>query len=174
MSHESECFCLRCVRERGDGTTTAMGFLCRPRCTPCSSVSVAATKGVRTVMTTGMPAPGATSPVRSVVGTERPQIQSKTMSSNSPCSDSKPRVKRARDLTRKEFEAALQRNGMCPSPFGAGYVCVYRAPLTHVYPGNAGPYRRDQLAYLIEQQEQMRQGSQIDAFGVVSSFYGTF
>lgn len=59
----------------------------------------------------------------------------------------------SRDMTAAQFEAALKRNGMERTGF-MGYVCVHRSgkSSSHVYPGNAGPNRRAQLAYLLREQ----------------------
>lgn len=67
-----------------------------------------------------------------------------------------------KDFTKKQFLAALKRNGMVPSggPF-VGFVNVTPVPGTmqgtNVYAPNAGPNLRNQLAYLIREQEKSRE-----------------
>lgn len=61
-----------------------------------------------------------------------------------------------RDLTEQQFNAALRRNGMRRGHFG--YVVVTTRPDgsdgLHVYAGNAGDRRRDQLAYLLRKRNE--------------------
>lgn len=59
----------------------------------------------------------------------------------------------ARDMTESQFRDALKRHGMTMT--GLGYVCVRDNGKSRlcVYPGNAGPKRRAQLAYLIRQRD---------------------
>ena len=56
----------------------------------------------------------------------------------------------ARDLTQKQFEAALKRNDIGPRKF-FGYHDVGHS--VSVSALNAGDRRRDQLAYLIKQKK---------------------
>lgn len=58
----------------------------------------------------------------------------------------------SRDMSERQFLAALKKRGMRPALMG--YVRVTES--TAVYRYNAGERRRDQLAYLIEQQEKAR------------------
>jgi len=61
-----------------------------------------------------------------------------------------------RDLTELQFRAALRRNGM--QPVALGYVAVTSKSdgccELDVYAPNAGPRRRDQLAYLLRERDQ--------------------
>ncbi len=56
----------------------------------------------------------------------------------------------SKDMSEREFQAGLKRNGMTPTLMG--YVRV--TPSSASYRYNAGDRRRDQLAYLIEQQKK--------------------
>jgi hypothetical protein len=55
-------------------------------------------------------------------------------------------------MTKAQFVKRLAANGMVPTGF-LGYVTVYRDERgsTSCYPGNAGPNRRAQLAYLLRE-----------------------
>jgi hypothetical protein len=53
-------------------------------------------------------------------------------------------------MTKSQFDAALKRNGMQRAPMGYVQVTAKLA----VYPGNAGPRLRTQLAYLIAAKER--------------------
>lgn len=57
-----------------------------------------------------------------------------------------------RDLTAAQFAAALKRHGFEP----VGFLGYFRLPGTRRYVSalNAGPRRRDQLAYLIRQRDR--------------------
>ena len=57
----------------------------------------------------------------------------------------------SRDMTQKQFEAALKRNGIGPCKF-MGYHKISKHASVSVW--NAGDKRRDQLAYLIEQKRK--------------------
>jgi hypothetical protein len=57
-----------------------------------------------------------------------------------------------RDMTKAQFQAACKKHGFVKEPF-MGY---YRLPSgTSVSIWNAGPSRREQLAYLIQQNEKI-------------------
>ena len=61
----------------------------------------------------------------------------------------------SRDMSAAQFKAALKRNGMAPE--FAGYVKVAttaNGSALSVYARNAGPRRRDQIAYLLREQER--------------------
>lgn len=62
-----------------------------------------------------------------------------------------------RDMSKKAFAAALKRYNMEPCGF-LGYVIVWRTSnaSARVSRYNAGPRLRDQLAYLIEKQDEFR------------------
>ena len=66
----------------------------------------------------------------------------------------------ARDFTKREFEAALNRNGFTrPAHSILEYVALAPPCETiHVCPLNAGSRRRDQLAYLIRKQHRFEAG----------------
>ena len=62
-----------------------------------------------------------------------------------------------RDMTIRQFKEALVRHGMRGCPL-AGYVAMGpfgKCSQALVYPRNAGPNRRAQLAYLLEQKERL-------------------
>lgn len=74
----------------------------------------------------------------------------------------------SRDMTKAEFEKKLAKHGFRRAYLG--YVTVYDHPdggCTRVYPGNAGPRRRDQLRYLLHQRERVMADYAVDA--IVSS-----
>ena len=57
----------------------------------------------------------------------------------------------SRDMTQKQFEAALKRRGIVPSPYDFGLGYMQCSPLTvNVSRFNGGTTRRGQLAYLIK------------------------
>lgn len=59
-------------------------------------------------------------------------------------------MKKCRDMTKAQFDAALQRAGIVRSFFG-----YYELPgKLHVYAANAGSRRRAQLAYLLSKLDQ--------------------
>lgn len=62
----------------------------------------------------------------------------------------------ARDLSYKQFRAALKRNGMAPSVMG--YVTVLRradgTAKLDVFAPNGGSRYRDQLAYLLRERDR--------------------
>lgn len=63
-----------------------------------------------------------------------------------------------RDLTFDQYREALKRHGMTMEALG--YVCIVRQPtraLT-VYARNGGVRRRDQLQYLIREQQKALAG----------------
>lgn len=60
----------------------------------------------------------------------------------------------ARDMTRREFEAACERRGFRRIPLGMGYYALPDTPV-QVYARNGGRRRRDQLAYLIREHEKV-------------------
>lgn len=57
-------------------------------------------------------------------------------------------------MTEAQFNAALAKHGMTRTALG--YVCVRDNGKSRlcVYPGNAGPRRRAQLAYLIRERDK--------------------
>lgn len=62
----------------------------------------------------------------------------------------------SRDMTQKQFDAALKRHGMVDLGF-MGYVRIkspVRDAATNVSAWNAGDRRRDQLAYLIKAKDR--------------------
>lgn len=72
----------------------------------------------------------------------------------------------SRDLTERQFLAALKRNGMDPVPYGMGYINVTpdgRGGGLHVYRFNGGDRRRDQLAYLLAEQERWEDSRRVEA-----------
>lgn len=60
----------------------------------------------------------------------------------------------SRDMTVAQFNKALAKHGMKWTALG--YVCVRDNGKSRVcvYPGNAGPRRRAQLAYLIRERDR--------------------
>jgi len=59
-----------------------------------------------------------------------------------------------RDLTPREFLAAVERHGMKISRYDCGYCEVL--PGIETYRFNGGPTRREQLAYLLKQQRRLK------------------
>ena len=57
-----------------------------------------------------------------------------------------------RDMTQKQFETALKKNGISPRGF-LGYHTVCKG--VSVCALNAGSRRRDQLAYLLREQQRI-------------------
>jgi hypothetical protein len=55
-----------------------------------------------------------------------------------------------RDMSVKQYMAALERHGFEPQPFG--WVKINK--VREVHPANAGPRLRDRLAYLIKCKEE--------------------
>lgn len=56
-----------------------------------------------------------------------------------------------RDLTKQQFDAAIRRHGFQRQPLG--YFMV--DDRTAVCAANAGPVRRDQLAYLLQERDRV-------------------
>jgi len=59
-----------------------------------------------------------------------------------------------RDMTQKQFDAALKRRGITREHFGYYVLSNGR---THVYAANGGSTRRDQLAYLLQEDKKCQQ-----------------
>jgi len=57
-----------------------------------------------------------------------------------------------RDMTKEQFKSACKRRGFRPANFGGGYYELGDG--LQVFIHNAGPIRRQQLAYLIKQKER--------------------
>ena len=70
-----------------------------------------------------------------------------------------------RDLTFDQYREALKRNGM--EMEALGYVCVLRTPTRALscYARNGGVRRRDQLAYLIREQQKALGGDDFQLTG---------
>lgn len=60
----------------------------------------------------------------------------------------------SRDMTQKQFDAALEKRGMKKLPF-MGYVDIGGGRHVSVLNAGIGSRRRDQLAYLIQHQNKM-------------------
>jgi len=56
-----------------------------------------------------------------------------------------------RDLTDKQFKAAMIRNGFKPELFGYWRILGTE---TSIFPRNGGPRKRDQLAWALEQKRK--------------------
>lgn len=61
----------------------------------------------------------------------------------------------SRDMSKAAYQAALDKHGIKPTGF-MGYMTVYRSEhgSSSVHPGNAGPKRRAQLAYLLREKDR--------------------
>lgn len=59
-----------------------------------------------------------------------------------------------RDLTQAQFEAAMKRHGIDYDPEGHSVVVRDDMGTVFIYAQNAGPRRRDQLAYLLKKQQE--------------------
>lgn len=59
-------------------------------------------------------------------------------------------MKKQRDMTKAEFDAACKRHGFVQEHFGYWKV----TGSLRVFPGNAGNRRRDQLAYMIQKRDK--------------------
>jgi hypothetical protein len=55
-----------------------------------------------------------------------------------------------KDMTQAEFDTACERRSFVPQPFGGYYKLGESTTRVSIY--NAGPTRREQLAYLIREQ----------------------
>ena len=67
---------------------------------------------------------------------------------------------KARDMSAKEYEVALARNGLTRRWY-MGYVGIGNN--TFVCALNAGPRRRDQLAYLLRERERVQSKQNAEA-----------